>query len=161
MKRNGLNVYNLKNADKLLYRIREEEGFITPQKGFEALFINLITGLPLKEFKTYFSTKPLFIFNENNAEIYTIARALYKYYGYKYNMPGYDCKSQKLFKKIYNSRHKTSAPFGGCTIEQMYACKEAIQRDLESVNFTIKLSEETTGAKSALKKIKETNSAKV
>jgi len=157
----GLNVYSLKNAEKLLARIKEEEGFITPQKGIEALYINLLSGLAVKKLKIGFSTQPLFIFNENSTEIYTIARALYKYYGYNYKMPGYDYKSQKLFKKIYNSKNKTASPFGGCTIEQMYACKDAIQRDLESVNFSIKLSEETAGAKNALKKIKETSSAKV
>ena len=33
-------VYKLKNADKILSLISENEGFITPQKGLKALYLN-------------------------------------------------------------------------------------------------------------------------
>ncbi len=162
MQTEGLNVYNVKNADKLLSYLGEEEGFISPQKGIDALILSLIICLfSKKKFKIGFSTEPLFVFSEQNTEIYTIARALHKYYGYKNQLPGFDYKTQKLFKKIYNSRHKTSKPFGNCTVAQMYACKEALRRDMESIDFSIQISIETEGAKNALKKIKDKSSAKV
>lgn len=162
MKFNGLAVYNIKNAEKFLKYVNEEEGFILPSNGIEALILNFAAGLfSEKKLIISFDLSPMFIFDEKNAEIYTIARALHKYFGFKSKLPGFDVKSQNLFKKVYNSRRKTSAPFSKSSLAEMYACKEAIQRDLESINFSIKLSEETEGAKHALKKIKETNSAKV
>ena len=162
MKFNGLAVYNIKNAEKLLKYVNEEEGFILPSNGIEALVLNFAAGLfSEKKLIISFNSSPMFIFDEKNAEIYTIARALHKYFGFKNKLPGFDIKSQNLFKKVYNSRKKSSAPFSKSSLAEMYACKEAIQRDLESINFSIKLSEETEGAKHALQKIKETNSAKV
>lgn len=157
----GGSVYKIKNAEKLLSKIGEEEGFITPLRGFKALFINIITGLSYSnKLKISFKTKELFIFDVNNTEIYTIARALYKYYGFKNNLPGYDYNSQETFKKVYNKRHHSS-PFNNCSINDMYACKEAIARDMESINFTLDLSVEYENSKKALDKIKENNSANI
>ncbi|MCD7879285.1 MAG: hypothetical protein LUG16_05055 [Candidatus Gastranaerophilales bacterium] len=158
----GANVYKVKNAEKYLSNIGEEEGFITPLKGFKALYINLLlyvfAGVNLK---AIFSTNEMFIFNEGCTEIYTIARAFHKYYGFKYNLPGYDYKSQEIFKKVYGNNKRKSSILNSCSIKDIYACKEAIARDLESINFTIHLSEEYEGSKKALKKIKENNSANV
>ena len=111
--------------------------------------------------KISFSTKEMFIFNIDNTEIYTIARALHKYYGYKEKLPGFDYKSQEIFKKAYNSRRKAISPLDKCTIKEMYACKEALARDLESINFTIELSVEHERSKKALKKLVNENSTSV
>ena len=151
----GGKVYKLKNADKILSFIGEEEGFLTPLKGIKALYLRYFLGLKLK-----FSTKAIFVFSTDNTEIYTIARALYKYSGYKNNLPGYDYKSQELFKKVYNNKRKL-IKIRRFSVKDMYACKEAIARDLESINFTIQLSNEYEQAKKALKKIKTEKSAKV
>lgn len=161
IKMQGVNVYKVNNAEKILKKIGEEEGFITPLKGLKALFLNSIINF-LTENKTSLklSTNEMFIFNTNKTEIYTIARALYKYFGYKNNMPGYDYKTQEIFKKVYNRKSRQRF-FSTCSINDMYACKEAIARDLESINFTINLSVEYDGSKNALKKIKETNSANI
>ena len=104
----------------------------------------------------------MFIFNVGTTEIYTIARALHKYYGFKSDLPGFDYKSQETFKKVYqNSKYKNVTPFATCTVQDMYACKEAIARDLESIRFTIDLSVEYERSKKALNKLKETNSTKI
>ena len=154
----GIKVYKIKNAEKILGKFSEEEGFITPLKGFKAFSMNLIIGfLTEKKLKLGFSTKEMMIFDINNKEIYTIARALYKYYGFKHKLPGYDYKSQEVYKRVYNNRN-TSSPFNGCSIKDLYACKEALSRDMESINFTVQLSIEHDNAKNALKKLKETNS---
>ncbi len=156
IKMQGIKVYKLKDAEKILSWINEDEGFLTPLKGLKALYLNFILNKRVK-----FNTSAMFIFNTENVEIYTVARALYKYYGYKSNMPGFDYKSQELFKKLYNSRKNKSAQLSEYTISDIYACKEAIARDLESVNFTIKLSIEYERAKKALNKLKDTKSANV
>ena len=161
IKMNGASVYRIKDAEKILAKIGEEEGFITPLKGVKALALNLILSVISKEKPSFcLSTKELFVFDVKNMEIYTIARAFYKYQGYKHCLPGYDYKSQETFKKMYKKKN-TPAPFNNCSINDMYACKEAISRDLESINFTIELSVEYENAKKALDKIKETNSANV
>lgn len=163
MKLNGASVYRIKNANKLLSYLGEEEGFLTPLKGFKAIVLNLCIGFIFeKRMKISFSTSPMFIFDNNNTEIYTIARALHKFYGFKNNLPGFDIRSQETFKRIYNNRHKSSdAIFNNCSVRDMYACKEAIARDMESINFTIELSVEYERAKKALEKLAETNSANI
>ncbi len=151
----GINVYRIKNAEKMLRVIGEEEGFITPKKGINALFLNIILGK-----KPFLTTSELFIFDEKSTEIYTIARAYYKYCGYTKKLPGYDYESQAVFKKLYAKRHQSS-PFSNNTIDDLYSCKEALSRDMESINFAIELSREIENSKKALKKIKETDSANI
>ena len=158
----GIKVYKFKNADKILALLGEEEGFLTPLKGLKAIFLNMILKIKAGKIHGFgFSTEEMFIFNLNNTEIYTIARALHKYYGYKNNLPGYDYKSQEIFKKVYKKSKNHTSPFFGCTINDMYACKEAIARDLESINFTIALSVEYERSKKALEKISKNKSTNI
>ena len=164
MELKGCKVFRIRNANKLLPKIGEEEGFLTPLKGIKAVILNLIIGIMYEgKFKLNFSTKEMFIFNIGEVEIYTIARALHKYYGYKNNLPGYDYKSQEIFKRMYNKAHKGStSPFVNMnSLKDMYACKEAIARDIESINFTIELSVEYERAKKALNKLQSANSASI
>ena len=158
----GISVYKIKNADKLLNKIGEEEGFLIPLKGIKAIILNLITGIiGSSQIKLSYNSREMMIFNAEELEIYTIARALYKYYAYKNNMPGYDYKTQEIFKKIYNSTGKNINPLSRCTINDMYACKEAISRDLESINFTAEISREYENAKKVMKQIQLNQSATV
>lgn len=161
MQLKGLKVYKFRNADKILKKFGEEEGFITPLKGVKALCLNLIIGL-LYESKLKFgiTTKEMFIFNIDSTEIYTIARALHKYYGYKHKLPGFDYQSQEIFKKVYGNKNKGTI-LNTSSIRDLYACKEALARDLESINFTIELSVEYENSKKALEKIKQTDSASI
>ena len=158
----GVKVYRIKNADKWLKKIGEEEGLLTPLKGIKALIINLAASISGDEkINVSLKSREMMIFDSAELEIYTIARALYKYYSYKNNMPGYDYKTQEIFKNIYNSAGKSSNPLSKCTIKDMYACKEAISRDLESINFTAEISREYENAKKVLKQIQLSQSATV
>ena len=163
MKLKGYEVYKFRGADKLLGQFGEEEGFLTPLKGYKAFVINFIIGILFEQkIKIKFSTNEMFIFNLGATEIYTIARALHKHQGYINNLPGFDYKSQETFKKVYqNSKYKNISPFSTCSINDMYACKEAIARDLEAIKFTIELSVEYERSKKALNLLKETNSTKI
>ncbi len=164
MELKGCRVYKIRNANKLLPKIGEEEGFLTPLKGYKALIINFVIGLVYEgKFVLNFNTKEMFIFNIGEVEIYTIARALHKYYGYKNNLPGFDYKSQEIFKKVYSNIHNNnSSPFSNMrSLKDMFACKEALARDLESINFTIELSVEHERAKKALNILKVNNSANI
>lgn len=154
----GLTVYKLPKAEKILAKLGEEEGFLTPLKGFKALYLNFIIGLVLYKKPIFkFTTKEMFIFDKGSTEIYTIARAIHKYYGFKNNLPGYDYNTQEKFKKVYRLSKNSNYNFSDCTIKDFYACKEALSRDLESINFSIELSVEYERSKKALNKLKETN----
>ena len=164
IKLHGIKVYKIKNASILLSKIGEEEGFLTPLKGWKALLINLVIGILVEEkFNFKLSTKEMFIFNNGETEIYTIARALHKYYGFKNKLPGFDYKSQEIFKKVYGSVHnKQKNVLTDCiSLKDMYACKEALARDLESINFTISLSVEYERAKKALGILQSTKSTNI
>lgn len=151
LKEYNLDIYRIKNADKLLNKIDEEEGFIIPQKGIKALMLNNLIGVARKQMpKISFKTPAMFIFDVNNVEIYTVARALYKYYGFKNELPGYDYKSQRAYK-ISKKRKKDT--FKGFSPQDIFGCKEAMSRDMESINFTINLSVEYENSKKAAKKI--------
>lgn len=156
LKLQGVGVYKFPFAEKILNAMGEEEGFLIPLKGYKAVVLNLLIGIFCKgKIQLRRRTKAMIVLNKGASEIYTIARAAYKYYGFKNEMPGYDYKSQTVFKKVYNKRKNSVSPFATCTIQDMYACKEAIARDIESINFTIELSVEYENAKKALKKMKE------
>lgn len=144
----GIKVYRIKNAEKVLAKFGEEEGFITPQKGLKSVLLSIATGKNIE-----FFSKEFMVFEAGKTDIYTIARALYKYYGFKKNLSGYDYKSQEIFKKIYSNRKQSA--FEKCSIKDIMACKEALARDMESIKFTVELSQEYRNAKLALKKLKE------
>ncbi len=161
MKARGCIVYRIRNAEKILSYISEEEGFISPLKGYKALFLNLIISICCsKNFNLSLSTKEMVIFDDKNTEIYTVARAFFKYKGFKYNLPGYDYNSQETFKRVYGQRNQSS-PFAACSIKDMYACKDALARDMESINFTLELSKEYEMAKKAALKVTTEDGANI
>lgn len=148
----GIKVYRIKNAEKILAYLKEEEGFITPLKGIKAVLLNLILNHSFG-----FKTKEMIVLDSAPVEIYTVARALHKYYGFKKNLPGYDYKSQETFKKVYSLKRSGSSALDNCSIKDILACKEALARDVESIKFTVELSHEYENAKKALKKLKESS----
>lgn len=152
-------IYRLNNAEKRLKPFNEEEGFIIEKKGLNALsFSNMISFFVNMKLSFSLKTEPMFVFDTKNVEIYTVARALYKYYGYKNNLPGYDYRAQTAYKKV-KSRKKDL--FKGMSPQDVFACKEALSRDMESINFTINLSVEFENAKKAAKKITNDGGANI
>lgn len=153
MRLNGLKIYLVNNMKKYLSLLELEEGFIIPQKGIKAFLLNIILSVISKnKLKFCFSTPEMIILEEKGLEIYTIARALHKYYGFKNNLPGFDEKSQKIFAKIYANKNKKSR-LNNIPLKNIYACREALARDLESINFSLELSLENERAKKTLNKI--------
>lgn len=160
----GIEIYTIKNADKLLDYVNEKSGFITPRKGFNALYINLLTSLMCeRKINLSLSSKEIMIFDSSKKQIYEIIKAFYKYNCYKKSMPGFDYKSQEVFRKIYNQnqRKNNTSPFEGCSINDIYACKEAIARDIDSINFSIEIAREIENTKQAHDKLKAEKSAEI
>lgn len=160
----GIKIYRIENSAKFLSYLDEEEGFISPLSGLKAFLLSSILSiLTEKKLKISFKTREMLIFNSKNPDIYIIARALHKYYGYKNNLPGFDYKSQELFKKLYSNRNskKSDEIFEKLKLKDLYGSREALARDLDSINFTIQLSLEHDNSKKILKKIITEKNAKI
>ena len=160
----GAKVYKNDYAVNILSYIGEEEGFITPLKGLKALALTvMLSVLSDGKVKIGLSTPEMFIFNECNTEIYTVARAMHKYYAYKRNLPGFDYKSQAVFKKIYgkNTTKAKEEKINNVPLKDVLACRDALARDLDSINFTLRLSLEHEQSKKTLNKIITDKNAKI
>ena len=89
-------VYKIKNADKILNFINEEEGLITEKEGFDALILSVSTGQGIK-----FKTAPMFVMREGIIEKYYMLHHFYCWYSLKSGLPGFDYKSRKCSSNIW------------------------------------------------------------
>jgi len=147
---NGTKVYKISYAKKLLRLVGEEEGFITPVTGINALILNIFL-----EGKFSSKTGPMFVLDDKPQNLYTLTHQFYKWYGYKMQLPGFDDEAQEKFKKIWE--YEIDENVKNLTYEEIISLKEAIARDIEAIDFTLKLAREQDGAKKAFKNIKEKN----
>lgn len=154
VKDNGTKVYKINNADKILALIGEVEGFITPLKGLRALYLNLIL-----EKKISFSTQEMFIVRDLPLNIYFMAHQFYKWYGFKIEMPGYDATTQEKFKHIWE--FENAANVLKLDYSELVNLKEAIDRDIEAIDFVIKLAKESEGARQGFQNIKNDGEANI
>ena len=154
----GTPVYKIPYADKILSKINEEEGFITPLNGLKALYLNFMTGiLAQKKLHISLKSREMFILRNGDINIYYMLHQFHKWYGFKKNLPGYDEKSQELFKENLDNMSDTKE----MTVEEILALKEAIARDAQAADFVINLAKESSGAKKALDKIKNDGGADI
>ena len=156
----GTKVYKLPFADKILDFIGEEEGFITPLKGIKALYLNLMIGLLIdKKFKISFKTREMFVLRDLPVDIYIMSHQFHKWYGFKMKLPGYDYKTQEKFKKLFkNSNDKNIQE---CSLAEVISIKEAVARNVESIDFVVNLAKEYEGSKKSLEKIMTKNGANI
>ena len=160
VKEQGTPVYKMKNADKILAKIKEEEGFITPLNGRKALYLNFMIGLLVeKKLKFSFETREMFVLRDLDINIYFMLHQFHMWYGFKKNLPGYDMKAQELFKD--NLEEMSDDDVKEMSIEEILALKEAIARDSEAADFVINLAKESSGAKKALEKMKKDGGANI
>ena len=142
----GTKVYNLKFADKILGFIGEEKGFLTQIDGLKALFLNLILKKKLSN-----KFEDCFVVEDKNVEPYSLIHQFHKWYAKKLNLPGFDKKAQKVFKKYLKNDKDVSK----LKMEEIMSLKEAIARDTDAINFVVELAKGSEGSKKALEKIKD------
>ncbi len=147
IEQNGTKVYKVPFADKLLKFVGEEEGFITPVFGINALVLNLVL-----EHKFALKTAPMFVLRDLPINLYIMAHQFHKWYGYKMQLPGFDDEAQQKFKKIWE--YEIDANVQTLTYEEIVSLKEAIARDIEAIDFVSKLAKEQDGAKKVFENIK-------
>lgn len=136
-----IKVYRLHNAMKLLNYINEKPGFIVPLKGKKAIFLNFITSL-LGDKKISFKseTEAMFVFSKKEIDKFFFAAQVYKFVAFRKKMPGFDFEEQEKFKQLYRKPNETE--YAKLTAGDIFAIKEVIARETESVDFAFKLNEE-------------------
>ena len=154
----GTEVHKVLWADKILKKIKLEEGFVAPMNGLKALYLNFFVYLlSQKKLKISFQSKDMFVLRDMDINVYYMLHQFHKWYGFKMNLPGYDEKAQELFNENLNKMTDGA----DLNVEDILALKEAIARDAQAADFVINLAKESTGAKKALNKIKQDGSAEI
>ena len=147
-------VYKIKNADKLLAFIHEEEGLIYEQEGFNAFYLSLITSQGIK-----FRTKPMFVLREGEIDKYYMLHHFYRWFSLKSDLPGFEYQVQKKFKQyLLDNSEQAINKF---TMEDIISLKEAIARDQEATEFVLNYTKEVDGSKNVLTKIKNSGGADI
>lgn len=156
----GTPVYKFPQAKFVLDFIGEEEGFVTPLRGFKAFWLNFAVGVFVKNKLTFsLNSREMFVLRDMDVNVYYMLHQFHKWYGFKENLPGYDEKAQELFKE--NLENMTDNSAKELSVAEILALKEAISRDVEAAEFVINLAKEKSGAKNALNKIKDNGSAEI
>lgn len=139
-------VYRINYANKILKNIQEEAGFIGEKKGFEALYLAVITcgRLSLK-------ISPMFILENKKQDRLDILYHFYKWYSMKSGLNGFEYETQKMLKKYYNNPNLLN--YNKLKLENIIKLQEAISRDNEATNFVLEYEKKTSVSKKVSDKI--------
>lgn len=141
LKRENVKVFRFKSATNVLSKIKEQQGFIPPLKGFCAYYLNFCIGLICNKKLVFKSeTEPMFVFNTKEMDVCFLASNIYKYIAFKMQMPGFDNSSRKNYKKIYYSPKVSEIE--KLTAGDIFAIKDVVAREVESVDFGLSFQDE-------------------
>ena len=152
IKRANTSVYIVRNT-RFLTKIALEQGFIVPQKGLKALYLNLILNK-----KISFETPEMFVI-ETNFSSYLFTYEFYKWYCYKTGTKGYENETQIKFQKVFN--FSKTPQIEDLTFDEIIELKTAIKRDIEAIEFVKNYSIKHSGVKNAFGKIIQGKSASI
>ena len=152
IKANGTNVYKFSNAQKIMKNISQEIGFIPKTKGIKAFLISFIIKCNVKkEFEIKSELDEMIILDSKNIDTMWFIQQFYKWYAMKNNMPGYSQNAQENFNSLM--LQCTDSKIKNLSVDEIFDLKDAIARDLESINFVMEYTRQTFDSKKALKKI--------
>ncbi len=154
VKLNGTRVYKIKFANKILAAIGETEGLILPLRGFRALYLNWITAK-----KISFNSSEMFVLRDLPVSTYIMLHQFHKWYGFKMQLPGFEERAVELFRNIGNVANAQN--IATMRYSDIMSLKDAVRRDIEAIDFVLKLSRENEGAQFALENIKKGSGAKI
>lgn len=146
-------IYLVKNPNKILSKIHEEEGFIMPQKGISALYLNIVLNK-----KISFETPEMFVISKDFSS-YLFAYEFYKWYSYKTGVKGYEAETQIKFKKVFNFCE--TSKIHDLTFDEIIELKNAIKRDVEAIEFVKNYAQKHQESSKVYKKILQGKSASV
>lgn len=147
VEKQGTPVYRIKNANKILNLINEAEGFITPKKGLKAVYLNAVLN-----HKFSFNLDECFVMRNMELDPYYAIYQFYSWFTFKAGFAGYEYDTQEKFKRLRLSQNK-SEEIENFSISDILAVKEAIRRDVEAIDFVIKVARNKDGAKEAFEKM--------
>lgn len=142
-------IYIVKNPNKILSKIKEEQGFIMPQKGLSALYLNLILNK-----KISFKTPEMFVI-ERDFSSYLFAYEFYKWYCYKTGVKGYEKETQDKYKNLFSTNTDE------LTFDEIIELKTAIKRDIEAIDFVKNYSRKHSQSSKVYKTIVQGSSAQI
>jgi hypothetical protein len=155
IKAQGTPVFTIPKANKVLWFVGEEEGFITPKFGFGAWFLCAVINILSKEKISFtFKTPAMFVVRTYELSPYFLAYQLYHWMAFSRNLAGYDPKTVKNFKNIFNLENDVLAR-KRLSIEEILSLREAIARDVEAIDMVVQLALEVSGQKKAAEKLRE------
>ena len=147
-------VYKIKNADKILNLIKEEEGLICEKQGLEAVYLSIITNSGIK-----FKTEPMFILRDENIDKFYMLHHFYKWYSLKSGLAGFEYETQKNFRRfLYGNSDNLIKQL---SMENIISLKEAIARDNEATNYVLEYTKTVDGSKKVMDKITNEGSANI
>ena len=152
VEKSGTKVIKNPYADKILSYVKEEEGFIVPKCGLEALYLNLLLNK-----KISLKTPEMFVLRDLPLNIYVMSHQFHKWYSYKMKLPGYDSAAQENFKRVFEFSDPNKVQ--QLSYQDIMSLKDAIRRDVDAIEFVLELSREQEGSKKSLEKIKSGQSA--
>jgi len=151
--KHGTKIYKIPFPTKVLKFIGEEEGFIPPRNGLQALIINLFIGLWFnKKIVIKFTTPSLYLLGEDAFDIYNVVYNFHKWYSFKKKLPGFNSKAQDSLRK-YLKKSSTDALDDDCEMQEVFDLQEAINRDKEAVSFMTKFAQNSEKLKKTMEKI--------
>lgn len=149
----GTNVIKSKFASKILPYLKEDEGFILPQKGIKAFILNLFFNKKLS-----FKTKEMFVVSSFNVNEYALIYQFYNWYCYKMKLSGFEDETQEKFKNIFEL---TDSEIKEMSFEEIIELKGAIKRDIEAIDFVKNFVQKQSLSKKNLEKIRQGQAVKV
>lgn len=154
VEKSGTKVIKIVHADKILSYVGEQEGFLVPKSGIEALYLNIVLNK-----KIGLKTPEMFVLRDLPLNIYVMSHQFHKWYSYKMHLPGYDASAQENFKRVFEFANVQKAK--QLSYPEIMALKEAIRRDLDAIDFALELSREQQGSTHGLEKIKKGEGANI
>lgn len=151
----GTPIFVVKKANKILWFIGEEEGFIPPKTGILAVFLWVLLNIFSSQKISFgFKTPAMFVVRGFDVSAYFLAYQLYHWMAFTKNLSGYDPKTIKNFKNIFNIDRDPTA-IKNLSIEEILSLQEAIARDVEAIDMVVELAKEAAGQKKAMEKLKK------
>ncbi|MFH0702564.1 MAG: hypothetical protein V2B14_03375 [bacterium] len=150
----GTTVIRMPHVEKFLSLIGEDEGFIMPLNGFKAILLTtMINILSKTQIKIKNETSEMFVIRNKPVNIYFLIHQYHHWLTYMEGLPGYEEKTVNNFKSLWIPNFGM-ANINKMSLGEILSLKEAIERDIEAIDFVKEITRELIGAKKCINRLK-------
>ena len=132
------------NKSKILRFINENEGFILPQTGTNALFLSLCINK-----KIVFKTQPMFLLSEGEINKFFFIYHFYNWFMYKNGIEGIDASAYSLMNKYLSD----DTDIKELQLAEIIKIKDAIKQDKAAIDFVLNICQRIETLKNAHEKL--------